>query len=90
MCVPGNIYTIFLGPNSWVQGKLRFGDPDDAGQTRQIYGPGVLDVSRFDYESRECPGDQSYYALSSSHTPNALLNNLNIDGIVINDQLRGQ
>jgi hypothetical protein len=83
--VPGNIYTIFLGPNSWVQGKLRFGDPDDASQPRQIYGPGVLDVSRFDYESRACPGDQGYYALSSSHTPNALLNDFSIDGIVITD-----
>jgi hypothetical protein len=83
--VPGNIYHIFLGPNSWVQGKLRFGDPDDSTQTRQIYGPGVLDGSRFDYESRACPGDQGYYALSSSHTPNALLNEFSIDGIIITD-----
>ena len=83
--VPANINNIYFGPNAWVQGKLRFGDPLNPNQTRKIYGPGVLDVSRFDYERRACAGDEGYYALSSSHTPNAVLNNFNIDGIVITD-----
>jgi hypothetical protein len=67
-----------------VQGKLRFGDPLNPNQTRKIYGPGVLHVSRFDYERRACSADEGFYALSSSNTP-ALLNQFTIDGIVITD-----
>ena len=51
--VPMNILNIFLGPGAWVQGKLRFAQ-SGAGNTRKIYGPGVLDVSRFNYTYRLC------------------------------------
>ena len=46
--VPANINNVFLAPGSWVQGKLSFVQ-SGAGHARQIYGPGVLDVSRFNY-----------------------------------------
>jgi uncharacterized protein (TIGR03437 family) len=51
--VPANIDNIFLGPASWLQGKVRF-TQSGAGHTRKIYGPGVLDVSRFSYANRLC------------------------------------
>ena len=56
--VPANIKYVFLGPGAWVQGKLRFNphlEPLAAFQadpTRWLYGPGVLDVSRFRYDRR--------------------------------------
>jgi hypothetical protein len=88
--IPHNILNVFLGPDAWVQGKLRFDlqDLDSTGtrKTRSLYGPGVLDLSLFDYEKRVCAGDEEYYALSSnSANPNPDLNHYNIDGIVITD-----
>ena len=55
--VPANIRNIFLAPGAWVQGKLRF-EQNGQGNLRRIYGPGVLDVSRFEYDLRTC-GDNS-------------------------------
>ncbi|HYW41820.1 MAG TPA: hypothetical protein VE959_03115 [Bryobacteraceae bacterium] len=85
--VPHNILNIFLGTGAWVQGKLRFdlADTDSTGtnKTRRLYGPGVLDVSRFSYENRASSGDDGYYALSSSVTND--LDHYHIDGIVITD-----
>jgi hypothetical protein len=94
--VPANIKYVFLGPGAWVQGKLRFNphlEPNAAFQadpTRWLYGPGVLDVSRFRYDRRVChPGeipddpDEGLYALTS--TGNPLIEHLNIDGIIITD-----
>jgi lysophospholipase L1-like esterase len=51
--VPPNIANIFLAPGSWVQGKLHF-QQDGTGNSRRIYGPGVLDGSRFSYNLRFC------------------------------------
>ncbi len=79
--VPVNILNIFLGQNAWVQGKLRF---PTSGATRKIYGPGVLDGSRFNYLNRDCTGDESIYSLSSDGA-NGVLNHFVIDGIIISD-----
>ncbi len=57
--VPVNINNIFLGPGAWLQGKLRF-TQSGLGNTRTIYGPGVLDVSRFNYANRQCKSSSSY------------------------------
>jgi uncharacterized protein (TIGR03437 family) len=89
--VPANILNIFLGPDAWVKGKFRF--PSTIGNTtRRIYGPGVLDVSQFDYEKRLCSGqsafpDQGYYALTGVNASggNPFLNNFAVDGIAILD-----
>jgi hypothetical protein len=57
LVIPPNINNVFLAPGSWVQGKLRIdqGDASSAGgQTKRIYGPGVLDASRFNYVFRQC------------------------------------
>ncbi|HEV8042532.1 MAG TPA: hypothetical protein VGP62_26885 [Bryobacteraceae bacterium] len=87
--IPSNILNIFFGPDAWVQGKLRFDLADmDPGtgvrKTRTIYGPGVLDVSRFNYLNRACAGtDDEYYALSSSTT--VALDHYKLDGIAILD-----
>ena len=78
--VPDNILTIFLGPDAWVQGKLLFTVKN---ATRKIYGPGVLDVSRFNYVNRLCGSDDGYFAISSQSGIN--LDNFNLDGIVIAD-----
>jgi uncharacterized protein (TIGR03437 family) len=91
--VPANIINIYLGTDAWVKGKLRFpAKPDPVGLTRSIHGPGVLDVSLFDYEKRACSDtsafpDQGYYALSNIPTPggNPFLNNFLVDGIAIMD-----
>src|SRR5579872_1321333 len=90
--VPANILNIFLGPDAWVKGKLRF--PATIGNTmRRIYGTGVLDGSLFDYEKRACSDqsafpDQGYYLLSGAPPPggNGYLNNFILDGIAITDQ----
>jgi hypothetical protein len=78
--VPDNILTIFFGPGAWVQGKLQF-NPKSV--TRKIYGPGVLDVSRFSYVNRLCGGDDGLYALSS--LTGGVLDHFAVDGIVIAD-----
>jgi hypothetical protein len=92
--VPANIKYVFLGPGVWVEGKLRF-EPHleplaafQADPTRWLYGPGVLDVSRFRYDRRTCGStsdfpDEGLYALTS--TGNPLIEHLNIDGIIITD-----
>ena len=91
--VPGNINNIFLGPGAWVQGKLRF-EAAGAGQTMKIYGPGVLDVSRFRYDLRVCDAaskfpDEGLQALGAGGTPSLVdpstLDRFIIDGIVITD-----
>ena len=88
--VPANIKNIFLGPGAWVQGKLRFVQGGD-GSVRRLYGPGVLDVSRFEYDLRTCGAnsgyaEQGYNALSwveppGKSGPDTFL----VDGIVITD-----
>jgi uncharacterized protein (TIGR03437 family) len=57
--VPANIANIFLGPGAWVQGKLRF-EQGGAGIARQVYGPGVVDVSRFNYMYRACGATSAF------------------------------
>jgi hypothetical protein len=83
--VPSNIDTIYLGPNAWVQGKLYF-QPN--GQTRTIYGPGVLDVSRFQYNLRSC-GSASAYADEGDDAlavpTGDSLNKFDLEGIIISD-----
>jgi uncharacterized protein (TIGR03437 family) len=66
--VPANINNIFFGPAAWLQGKLRF-TQSGAGHTRKIYGPGVLDVSRFNFANRLCKDtsdhpDDGYQSIS--------------------------
>ncbi len=88
--VPANITTVFLGPSAWVQGKLRFAQ-NGVGQTRHLYGPGVLDVSRFDYMYRQCRNspthtDDGYQSLSwIPVTAGGTADNFVIDGIVVTD-----
>ncbi|MFI5166249.1 MAG: hypothetical protein ACHQQS_06500 [Thermoanaerobaculales bacterium] len=93
--VPANISNVFLAPGAWVQGKLRF-EQSGAGHVRRLYGPGVLDVSRFSYMYRVCSStsayaDEGYDALSwlplpagtpgSPSTPDSFL----LDGIIVSD-----
>ena len=57
LVIPPNINNVFLAPGSWVQGKIQFDQGDTTfpgGQTKRIYGPGVLDSSRFNYVFRQC------------------------------------
>ena len=88
--VPANIANIFLGPGAWVQGKLRFVQAGN-GSTRRIYGPGVLDVSRFEYDLRSCGAnsgyaDQGYEAISLVDPPkNTAPDIFHLDGFVITD-----
>lgn len=87
--VPANITTIFLGPTAWVEGKLLFSKEGGV----KVYGPGVLDVSRFEYDLRHCGAgtdfeEQGYPALNSvdQKTNDRLpLEKLNLDGIIISD-----
>lgn len=93
--VPDNIHTIYLGEDAWVQGKLQFGSGGTAAQKKKIYGPGVLDVSRFHYDRRVCDiasayPDEGLNALSisgggSSLLDNAPLDEFLIDGVIIID-----
>ena len=91
--VPSNINNIYLSPGAWVQGKLRF-EQSGQGHLRQIYGPGVLDVSRFEYDLRACSddtngfADQGYHALSWEDLPHPnkqVPDRFLLDGIVITD-----
>jgi uncharacterized protein (TIGR03437 family) len=86
--VPTNISNIFLGPGSWLQGKLHFLQTGLA-KERMVYGPGVLDVSRFEYDLRFCDTttaypDQGYGAISldANDKPDKFV----LDGIAIADQ----
>src|SRR5262249_38305440 len=80
----------FLGPGAWVQGKLRF-EQNGQGNQRHIFGPGVLDVSRFEYDLRTCGdssgfADQGYHALSWTDPPKkSAPDTFLIEGIVITD-----
>jgi hypothetical protein len=89
--VPININNIFLAPGAWVQGKLHF-QQSGAGNVRRIYGPGVLDGSRFNYDWRQCrnstvyPEHQvdGYPAISyfgSPDTPDTFV----VDGTIVSD-----
>ena len=88
--VPANIANVFLGPGAWVEGKLRFVQAGN-GSTRRIYGPGVLDVSRFEYDLRACDAnsgyeDQGYEAISLVDPPtNTVPDRFQLDGLVITD-----
>jgi hypothetical protein len=86
--VPVNIYNIYLGQNAWVQGKFLFQSTASAGNHRRtVSGPGVLDVSRFQYNLRACTSamyaGEGYNALS---VPAGFsLDNFDLEGIVISD-----
>jgi hypothetical protein len=88
--VPANIRNVFLTPGAWVQGKLRF-EQNGQGNLQRVYGPGVLDVSRFEYDLRSCDensgyADQGYHALSWIDPPkNSAPDTFSLDGIVIID-----
>jgi hypothetical protein len=81
--VPTNITTIFLAPGAWVQGKLHF--KYSGGINKRVYGPGVLDGSRFCYALRSCGGDAGDHSLSFESTTNSPADTLSLDGIVITD-----
>jgi hypothetical protein len=88
LAVPSGVVNVFFGPTAWIQGKLRFAaDTAPTGQTRVLQGPGVLDVSRFDYESRACAGAQEYYALTLEPAAgkNPVLDHFVVDGLIIAD-----
>ncbi|HEY5380658.1 MAG TPA: hypothetical protein VIJ65_00250 [Acidobacteriaceae bacterium] len=85
--VPANINNIYLAPGSWFQGKLAF--PPSTVQ-RRIYGPGVVDVSRFEFDLRKCSspayGEQGYAALAALNPSGGhSLHNFVVDGIIIAD-----
>ena len=94
--VPANIRDVFLAPGAWVQGKLRF-TQTGTGQMRRIYGPGVLDGSRFSYALRHCTVQSDPSALSgypslswttlanasNGSTPPA--DKFSLDGVVVSD-----
>ncbi len=93
--VPANIGSVFLAPGAWVQGKLRF-EQSGAGHERRIYGPGVLDVSRFGYMWRQCRNsnehtDDGYQSVSmmppAAGTPGRPLprDRFVLDGIIVSD-----
>jgi uncharacterized protein (TIGR03437 family) len=93
--VPANINNIFLGPGAWLQGKLRF-TQSGAGNIRKIYGPGVLDNSRFNYAYRQCRNsttntDDGYQSISWIPLPNKIngvptvADGFIVDGLIITD-----
>jgi hypothetical protein len=86
--VPDNIVNVYLGQDTWVQGKLSF---NAIQAQRHLYGPGVLDGSKFNYLNRDClkhdgdPTNDGLYSLSS-RAPDGRLANFFVDGIIISDQ----
>jgi len=93
--VPANINNIFLGPGAWLEGKLRF-TQSGVGHTRKIYGPGVLDVSRFNYANRHCDTtsahpDDGYQSISWIALPNKINgvatvpDGFIVDGLIVTD-----
>ena len=83
-CVPTNITKIYLAPDAWVFGKLFF--TYSGGVNKRLYGPGVLDGSRFCYALRSCPGDPGDNSLSFDKTPkHSTADTFCLDGIVITD-----
>jgi hypothetical protein len=82
--VPTNITKIYLAPGAWVQGKLHF--TYSGGVNKRVYGPGVLDGSRFCYALRCCPNDPGDNSLAFDNTPsNSTADTFSLDGIVITD-----
>jgi hypothetical protein len=82
--VPTNITKIYLAPDAWVFGKLFF--TYSGGVNKRLYGPGVLDGSRFCYALRSCPGDPGDNSLSFTNTPkHSTADTFSLDGIVITD-----
>jgi uncharacterized protein (TIGR03437 family) len=95
LVVPANINNIFLGSGAWLQGKLRF-TQSGAGHTRKIYGPGVLDVSRFSYANRLCKDtsdhpDDGYESISWFPRPAeedgvpSVSDTFVVDGLIVSD-----
>ncbi len=93
--VPANINNIFFGPGAWLQGKLRF-TQSGLGNNRKIYGPGVLDVSRFNYANRHCgttsaTPDDGYQSISWTPLPNkingvaTIADGFIVDGLIVSD-----
>ena len=88
--VPVGVNNVFLGPGAWLQGKLRF-EQGGTGQIRRLYGPGVIDGSRFNYMLRQCrnskdptlhpDGHQTVSFDGQPSNPDILY----MDGIVITD-----
>jgi hypothetical protein len=89
LAIPANILNVYLGPDAWVQGKFQFVSTADVGGVeRTITGPGVLDVSRFQYNLRSCGSgsdypDQGEDALVGP--PGDSLNDFDIEGIIVSD-----
>ena len=89
LLIPPVIRNLYFSPGSWVQGKLRF--QQSGGNLRTVYGPGVLDVSRFEYDLRVCHGgsgyaDQGYHAITyEAAAANQVPDTYFLDGIVISD-----
>lgn len=91
--VPATINNVYLGPGAWVQGKLQF-TQSGAGHVRRIYGPGVLDNSRFNYVWRQCRNatdpvgslhvSDGLQAVSWAGNPK-VPDEFHIDGIVVSD-----
>jgi uncharacterized protein (TIGR03437 family) len=93
--VPVNINDIFFGPGAWLQGKLRF-QQSGLGHTRKIYGPGVLDGSRFTHMNRFCGAasahpDDGYQSISWVPLPAqtngvaSVADGFIVDGLIISD-----
>jgi hypothetical protein len=88
--VPVGVNNIFLGAGSWVQGKLRF-EQGGNGQVRRIYGPGVIDASRFNYKLRQCRNYSDPTLHSDGHQTVSFDGQpanpdiLDMDGIIITD-----
>jgi uncharacterized protein (TIGR03437 family) len=93
--VPANINNIFFGPGAWLQGKLRF-TQSGVGNTRKIYGPGVLDVSRFNFMYRHCDAasghqDDGYESISWIPLPGKIngvatvADRFIVDGLIVTD-----
>jgi hypothetical protein len=68
--VPAGITNIYFMPGAWVQGKLHF--KYGHGVNKRVYGPGVLDGSRFCYAFRSCPDDAGDHGLSFANTPSKI------------------
>ena len=90
--LPSNITSIFLDAGSWLQGKLAFSQPTKGVIPQvKVSGPGVLDVSRFEYDLRKCGASSGFeeqgYAGLAVLNPDGIhqLKNLTVDGIVIID-----
>jgi hypothetical protein len=93
--VAANIENIFLGPEAWLHGKLRFAQ-SGTGNTGKVYGPGVMDVSRFNYAYRQCRNstvhtDDGYQSLSWIPLPakingvSSVADRFEVDGLVVSD-----